>query len=120
MFWEAASTTGLGTETLPVGKSLVPGSHSLTRGYTLGTAPARIEFRVRMRPIGLDVLDSLIDSGHLAPEIRDAMPTFTVYSGESVWNPNTDGRGMRFETTHTTASDCDKHKCLFDPKADGC
>ena len=121
MFWEAASTTSLGTEPLPVGReSLVPGSHSLTRGYSLGAVPARIEFRVRIRPVGLDALDNLIESGHLAAEVRDAMPTFTVFSGEAVWNANEDGKGMRFVTTRTTEFDCHKHECLFDPTADGC
>ncbi|MEZ4464301.1 MAG: hypothetical protein R3F60_05995 [bacterium] len=40
---------------------------------------------MRLRPMGLDVLDELIDEGYLAPEIRDAMPTFTLAATELVW-----------------------------------
>ena len=34
--------------------------------------------RVRLQPIGLDVLDDLISSGDLDPRFRAAMPTFTL------------------------------------------
>ena len=38
----------------------------------------RVSLRVRIQPIGLDVLDDLIGSGHLVADARDKMPTFTL------------------------------------------
>ena len=38
----------------------------------------RVTVRVRVRPVGLDVLDDLVDSGDLDPKIRDEMPTFDL------------------------------------------
>ena len=120
MFWEAASVDHDGTDPLPVGVSVTPGSHSLTRGYRIGQVPAKIELRLRMRPIGLDVLDNLIASGHLDPKFRDAMQTFTVFTGEGVFHNNDDGKGVRFVLTNTTQDDCNEHVCLLDPDAAGC
>jgi hypothetical protein len=34
--------------------------------------------RVRMQPVGLDVLDDLVSTGHLDKTYRDAMGTFDV------------------------------------------
>lgn len=120
MFWEAASVDHKGTDPLPVGISVTPGSHSLTRGYRIGQVPAKIQLRLRMRPIGLDVLDNLIASGHLDPKFRAAMQTFTVFTGEGVFHDNDDGKGVRFVLKNTTEDDCNEHVCLLDPDADGC
>jgi hypothetical protein len=38
----------------------------------------RVAVRVKIQPIGLDVLDDLIESGHLAADVRAKMPTFTL------------------------------------------
>jgi hypothetical protein len=38
----------------------------------------RVTVRIRIQPIGFDVLDSLVDSGHLAREVRERMPIFTL------------------------------------------
>jgi hypothetical protein len=40
--------------------------------------PARVTLVVHVRPIGLEVIDDLIDSGHLEERHRDALPTFSV------------------------------------------
>lgn len=45
---------------------------------SIPVVPDRIEVLVRMRPVGLDVLDDLIDSGHLAKSVRDEMPTYDL------------------------------------------
>lgn len=50
-----------------------------------GTVPDRVEVRVRLRPIGLDVLGSLVDDGLLDPSIPDAMPTFDLGGTALVW-----------------------------------
>jgi hypothetical protein len=61
--------------------------HTVTRTYSvLGLPPDAVSMRVRIRPIGLDVLDDLIESGDLAPEIRDAMPTFDLQSTVLSWS----------------------------------
>jgi hypothetical protein len=51
---------------------------SFPRAGLLGEIPDRVTMRVRIQPIGLDVLDDLIESGDLAAEHRAAMPTFDV------------------------------------------
>lgn len=83
MFWEAASFES----------NSLPGQvtfdrldqrfyqhfvQAFPRMGTLSGAPDRVTLRVRLQPIGLDVLDDLIATGDLAPEIRNAMPTFDV------------------------------------------
>jgi hypothetical protein len=45
----------------------------------------QVEIKVKMRPMALHILQSLIDSGDLAPEIRAAVPTFTLKSTEVLW-----------------------------------
>lgn len=40
--------------------------------------PARAVFRMRMRPMGLDVLQSLVESGDLEPKFLERVPTFTL------------------------------------------
>lgn len=53
-------------------------------GSTFAGVPDRVTLRVRMQPIGLDVLDDLVASGDLAADVRARMPTFDV--GETlVW-----------------------------------
>lgn len=57
-----------------------------SRTWGLGDrSPDRVTMRVRMRPIGLDTLDDLIESGDLDPVIRDRMPTFTLGSTRIEW-----------------------------------
>ena len=52
---------------------------SFPRGNGALTAmPDRVTLRVRLRPIGLDVLDDLIATKDLDPAIRAAMPTFDI------------------------------------------
>ena len=45
----------------------------------------RVEIKVKMRPMSLHIIQSLIDSGDLAPQIREAIPTFTLKSTEVTW-----------------------------------
>lgn len=89
MFWDVRR---IEREVLPAPTAVSPlepgyiDTH-VTRKWPLpdGEAPARVELRVHLRPIGLDVLDDLIDSGDLAPEHRDAMPTFTLRNSQVEW-----------------------------------
>lgn len=59
--------------------------HSVQRTYTLPAIPSRVTARMHIRPIGLDVLDDLIASGHLDPAIRDRVRTFTLTGTELEW-----------------------------------
>lgn len=87
MFWEASE---IQSEVLEQGKTsnpALPGFfHAKTRTYKItGATPDRITVRVRVRPIGLDVLDNLIQSGDLAQEYRSKMPTFTLAGTTVEW-----------------------------------
>ena len=116
MFWEAARYDHMGTDPLPVGASIARGSHTLSHRYVVGPVPARVEITLRVRPVGLDVLQSLVDSGHLDASVMGAMPTFTAFTAEALWHDDK----QRFEVQNTTAFDCDSYLCLYDPNAAGC
>lgn len=62
-------------------------NHSVERTYTLqlATPPARVTARMRMRPMGLDILDDLIASGHLDPQYRERMRTFDLTGTVLEW-----------------------------------
>ena len=59
--------------------------HVPRRFRILGETPDRIDMRVRIRPFELSILDRLVRSGDLAPEIAEAAPTFTLKGTEQVW-----------------------------------
>lgn len=88
MFWDIVRTEA---EVLPSPTLVPPGApgyvnpHVGRRYVVLGETPDRIDLRLRMRPIGLDVLDDLIDSGDLDPAVRDAMPTFDLAASIQTW-----------------------------------
>jgi hypothetical protein len=87
MFWEATATSG---NVLPGSVTNDPSDpgfvHWLSRAYPLGTAqPTRITMKVRMRPMGREVLQSLVDTGDLEPSLLDVMPTFDLKSTELEW-----------------------------------
>jgi hypothetical protein len=86
MFWEAATVE---RGTIPAPLTISPSSpdfsaNHVTRRYPLDSQtriaglPDRVQVRVRMLPIGLDVLDDLTASGHLEPSFRERMPTFDL------------------------------------------
>ena len=62
-------------------------SHSVQRTYNmvLASAPARVTARMRLRPVGLDVLDDLIASGHLDAVYRDRIRTFDLVGTALEW-----------------------------------
>ncbi len=88
MFWEATSSVS----------ELIPGPSKLhdpdaeeedhvSREYRLDALPDRVTMRVRLRPMGLDILDELIASGDLDPAIRDEIPTFDLLATVLTWTP---------------------------------
>jgi hypothetical protein len=43
-----------------------------------GQTPDRVTLRLRLQPVGLDVLDDLVQTGDLDPALRAAMPTYDI------------------------------------------
>lgn len=91
MFWEASSFESNGLPGQATFDRLDPRfyQHFVQRfprqaGANLAANPDRVTLRIRLQPIGLDVLDELIASGDLAASFRNAMPTFDVGSPDAV------------------------------------
>jgi hypothetical protein len=86
MFWDIADVD---ENTLPAQKTANPAlpeyymSH-LQRRFPLALTgaipgvPDRVTVRLRLVPIGFEVLDDLIESGHLDPALRAQMPTLDL------------------------------------------
>jgi len=78
-------------ESLPAPNGTLPGDpgyvnvHVPRRLRVLGETPDRIELAVRLRPFELDILEELVLSGDLAPEVAEAAPTFTLAGTQQVW-----------------------------------
>jgi hypothetical protein len=90
MFWQAASVESnelLAPVTLDAGDPRYAPTHVI-RGFPLSgnltQAPDRVTLRIRIQPIGLDVLDDLVASGDLDKKFRDAMPTFDMGATKTV------------------------------------
>lgn len=87
MFWEVATSESSVLEPSNfIDLSIDNTDHHQLRVFDLsGLEVDQIEIKVKMRPIALHVIQSLIDSGDLAPSIREAIPTFTLKSTEVTW-----------------------------------
>jgi len=120
MFWEAKAYTG---DTIPEPTTKLAGSHTLDRDFMLpllpDQPPKRIEFRVRMRPMGLDVLRDLVESGHLDESIVAEMPTFTVLAETAEWSDPTDPFSHKL-TAHDDFVDDRDYRCKLFPKSGSC
>ncbi len=88
MFWEIARTEPV---QLPSPTLVPPGSpgyvnpHVGRRYLVIGETPDRVDLRLRMRPMGLEVLDGLVETGDLAPAVRAAIPTFDLAGSALTW-----------------------------------
>ncbi len=91
--WHAAEVGG---ELLPFAVTADPSDprfyHAVNRTYVIPAAADRVELRVLIQPVGLDVLDRLIAAGRLDPDVRDRMPTHEVTHAARTWR-RTDGYG---------------------------
>jgi len=125
MFWQAATSAahpdGYESSVLPAASTTyVQGKHVVLKQYRLagpdGAAPARVTAKLRIRPIGIDVLRDLVASGDLDPSLVGEMATLTFGSGIE-WTP-ADGWMKTFAAE--TKADCSKYRCLFDPSSDEC
>jgi hypothetical protein len=125
-FWDAAPSqahpTGYESTTLEVRKdTLGQGTHFIERSYVLpGSAgaatPARVTARIRIRPMGMDVLRDLVDSQDLDPAVLAEMPTFT-FRAQLEWKPDD---GFMTTISAEAPSDCTSYRCMLDPQASGC
>jgi hypothetical protein len=125
MFWEAeksqAYPNGFVSSALPVASTTyIEGKHTIVKQYRAsgpdGQLPARVTARLRMRPIGLDVLQDLIDSGDLDPAIARQMPTFS-FAAQIEWTPES---GLMKPIAATLKTDCSTYRCLLDPSSSDC
>jgi len=106
MFWETTRVEG---ELLPASEVLSPTGDASTwrvRRFEVPDADVdRVTTRLRLRPVGLEVLDSLIESGDLDPIYRERMQTFDVAPTVLEWTPDTaedfDGYGACVSSSNT-------------------
>ncbi|MCP5067491.1 MAG: hypothetical protein GY946_13080 [bacterium] len=86
--WEAATYEA---RSLPVAEDI--GGDATTwkdRLYTApGPLPDRVELRVKLRALPLDLLEELVTEGHLTAAMRDALPTFDIVPLRLDWTPET-------------------------------
>jgi nitrate/TMAO reductase-like tetraheme cytochrome c subunit len=101
MFWEAEKAELL-PKLIPAPISTEAGTHSAACefGPILGRPLARLDFRLRMRPIGLDVLQDLVNTKHLSPDVMARMPTLTVDTRTARYVNGT------YKVDKTTTRDC--------------
>jgi hypothetical protein len=59
--------------------------HAQTRTWFVPGAPDEISMIVRLEPVGLDVLDDLIEAGELDPVVRDRMPRLPLAGTSRRW-----------------------------------
>jgi hypothetical protein len=95
MFWDAQGVESLllpGQQTFDASDRRFYQTHvyrSYPRaGAALGVAVDRVELQLRLAPVGYDVVDSLIESGDLAPSVRAKLTTFDV-GARLVWTAET-------------------------------
>jgi hypothetical protein len=125
MFWQAAMSSahpdGYESNVLPVATTTyVEGKHAVLKQYRVpgpDGLPARVTARLRVRAIGLDVLQDLVDSGDLDPEIVAQMPTLT-FGAQIEWTP--ESGLMKTISSGIPKSDCSTYRCLLDPRSQYC
>jgi hypothetical protein len=107
MFWQAATTEGnelVAQATFDATDPRYYKTHIVQSyprsGAAIAQAVDRVTMRVRIQPMGLDVLDDLVASGDLDPGLRNAMPTYDV--GQPLeWTPSTAADGYSDENRVT-------------------
>jgi hypothetical protein len=121
MFWDVASIQG---STIPTATptNSAAGTHTFMRTFRIRTnlPVARYEMRMRMRPVGVDVLQDLVKSGHLAPEIVAKMPTFTMLTKAFDKDFKELNADSTLQFAGDTNPDCDMWKCLLDSSSPDC
>jgi hypothetical protein len=122
MFWEAQKSTlypnGYVSLTLPAATSLGV-AHTLQASYRVPRFReiARVTVRLRMRPVGIDVLEDLVASGDLDRAVIAEMPTFTLHGASVEWTPTE--RVLR-SLWPESLSCPNAYQCVLEPEAPGC
>jgi hypothetical protein len=124
MFWQAAMSSahpeGYESSVLPVATTTyIQGKHVVLKQYRMSGPdgpPVRVTARLRMRPIGVDVLQDLVGSGDLDPAIAAQMATFT-FGAQIDWTPES---GWMKTVSANQKADCSKYRCLLDPGSQDC
>jgi hypothetical protein len=123
-FWEAAVVDRALGKRLPykvAGSCLDPICHSVSCTFqpplsTVAEPSPQIEVRVRMRPMGMDVLSDLVSTGHLSPDVPALMPTMTVTTAKFVYREVT----RSYELQTLSEPNCDEWLCLIDANSPAC
>jgi nitrate/TMAO reductase-like tetraheme cytochrome c subunit len=94
MMWQAASTK---VAALPVAVTLDPTDprydRSVSKTFDVPSSSDQITVRVRMTPIGLDVVDDLVASADLDPSYRANVPVYTMGGTTLTWTQAVNGFG---------------------------
>jgi len=119
MFWEAAPSAAYpdGRASLTLPAPLTPlAPHTLEASYQIPSFARveRIRLRLRMRAVGLDVLQDLIASGDLSEAVSKEMPTFTLHGASVDYSPRT----RTSQPLWPEELRCpDSYRCLLEPES---
>jgi hypothetical protein len=81
-------------------------------------ATARVVGHLRMRPIGMDVLQDLVATGDLDPSLLAQVPTFTMGGTEVEWTPD---QGYQPISPKADSLNCpNSYLCALHPGSDYC
>jgi hypothetical protein len=122
MFWDAARSDehpdGYRSRLLPAMTEAMT-AHSIEVQYQVGSIAeiARVTARLRIRPIGMDVLQDLVSSGDLDPALLSEGTTFTIHGAAVEWTP--ERRELR--SLWPDDLECPQaYLCLLEPHASEC
>jgi hypothetical protein len=122
MFWEAAPSAlypdGYSSLTLPA-PLMLNTPHTLEARYRIPdfTRVKRVRVQLRMRPVGIDVLEELVHSGDLDAKWIAEMPTFTLHGAALDWYPTDDSTEPLYPSGPLSADGrtCpDSYRCLLE------
>jgi hypothetical protein len=122
MFWEAARSEqhpdGYRSFLLPAMTEAMT-AHAIEARYRIVGADriARVTARLRIRPMGMDVLQDLVDSDDLDPALLAEVPTFTLHGASVEWRPDQ----PELRSLWPEDFKCpDAYLCKLDPDAERC
>jgi hypothetical protein len=105
MFWDARDYTSSALEA--AADISEDATTWVSRSYEIPSADVeRVTSRVRIRPMGFDVLDDLIATGDLDPAIREQMLTFNVEPTQLEWTEATASPSAEYGSCVHTSSSC--------------
>jgi hypothetical protein len=122
-FWDVAPSAEYpeGRRSLVLPAAVEAGiPHFITASYQLppGALVSRVTARLRMRPVGRDVLADLVASADLSPDVGADMPTFTIHGASVEWDPSKPGELRSLWPEELRCPDA--YRCLLEPEAAAC